>query len=293
VKGISLYGAVAELHKLGHLKNIHRFAGSSAGAIMATALACRMPLEKLETIIVGTDFKEFMDDNWGYVKDTYRLIHNFGWYKGDRLHEWMKETLSQHTGLPDITFKECYDLYRTELVVTGTNVNEAVTEYYHHTTTPDMPLSLAVRISASIPFFFQCVRRGDDILVDGGTLNNYPIWVFKPEGGLCKSMGDAEYNEKTLGLKMMSQDEKKDNIVIHKDDDIENIMEYTKSLMKCILIEVERAHIRKGYWKNTIAIPTFDVRATDFDLTDETKNKLIQSGEIATIDFFTTIDFKK
>ena len=58
----------------------------------------------------------------------------------------------------------------------------------------------AVRASMAIPVFFAPVRVGDYILVDGGTLNNYPVDVAKSMGadiviGVDVSGEKSEYSE--------------------------------------------------------------------------------------------------
>ena len=48
---------------------------------------------------------------------------------------------------------------------------------------PDsFPVARALRMSCGIPFFFEPVRlkigSGDTIVVDGGVLSNFPMWIF-------------------------------------------------------------------------------------------------------------------
>ena len=43
-------------------------------------------------------------------------------------------------------------------------------------------------------------------------------------------------------------------------------------------IQIERGHIRTGYWNKTVTITTHNVNWLEFNLPDETKEKLIQEG---------------
>jgi predicted acylesterase/phospholipase RssA len=53
------------------------------------------------------------------------------------------------------TFREHYDWFRVELVVTGTNVETGKAGYFSHRTTPHLPVADAVRISMSLPIGFK------------------------------------------------------------------------------------------------------------------------------------------
>lgn len=288
IKGIAFYGAIQALHERNLLSTLSRFAGSSAGAMMAAALACRFPLSTLEAILVKTNFSSFKDDDWGIVRDIYRLFHHYGYYKGHALRDWFEGLLYQETSVDGITFDQVYQRYGTDLVITGTNLSQGITEYYHRSTTPHMKISDAVRISISLPYFFEAVQRprtdtlyghdAHDILVDGGVLNNYPIWVFAEDGSLCTQRSKAIYNPKTLGLKLMDTHERQDDQLSHEYHSIENLKEFSMALLNTMLLEVERGYVLPGYWDNTVCIPTLGVKTTDFELSDERKQALVQSG---------------
>jgi NTE family protein len=89
VKGIAYVGALQELKKRKILKNIKRVGGTSASGINAVLLALDYTLEETQEILSGLDFNNFMDDSWGVVRDTKRLIEKYGWYKGDFFRSWM------------------------------------------------------------------------------------------------------------------------------------------------------------------------------------------------------------
>ena len=46
-------------------------------------------------------------------------------------------------------------------------------------------IAKAIRISCSIPYFFEPVKMrsmdGVNVLVDGGVLSNFPMWLFDKE----------------------------------------------------------------------------------------------------------------
>ena len=60
------------------------------------------------------------------------------------------------------------------------------------------PISHALRMSCGIPFFFDPVRlnvgSGETIVVDGGVLSNFPMWIFEGING--------KKDRPVLGLKL-------------------------------------------------------------------------------------------
>lgn len=283
-RGIALGGALSYLEKYNLTNQIKRVAGSSAGAIVAGAFAVGYKGSEINAILQNTNFETFMDHHSNVFYDTcdfFRFIRDFGFFKGDVFESWYGNLLGKKTGNADITFLEIYERYGKELVVTGTCLNTSETHYYHYKKYPNMLVRKAVRISMSIPGIFAACKEPEtgNIMVDGGVLNNYPIWVF--DG---KYIGDPDVTDddvaksKTLGFKLMSSQEKDDYKLYHAHAPINNIKQYVEALINSMLIQIERAYIRPGYWEKTVPIATFNVSSFNFDLDSKTKNELIQSG---------------
>ena len=83
VKGIAYVGALKKLEEEDILQNIERVAGTSAGAMVAVLIGLGYTAEELRTILWDINFQNFLDDSWGFVRDTKRLLYDYGWYKGD------------------------------------------------------------------------------------------------------------------------------------------------------------------------------------------------------------------
>lgn len=101
IKGIAYIGAMQVLQEKGILPTIQRVGGTSAGAINATLFALGFTLPEQRTILKKLDFNNFMDDNWGLVRDTNRLIQKFGWYKGEFFHNWIAGLINKKLGNPN------------------------------------------------------------------------------------------------------------------------------------------------------------------------------------------------
>jgi NTE family protein len=72
VKGIAYVGAMKVLENKKIIKNIRRVGGTSAGAINAALFALNYSNDETREIIRNLDFNKFMDDSWGYMRDSTR-----------------------------------------------------------------------------------------------------------------------------------------------------------------------------------------------------------------------------
>ena len=313
VKGIAYVGALEVLNQRGILESIRRVGGTSAGAINALLLSLGFTLDETRQILSDLNFNNFMDDTWGIVRDTHRLIERFGWYKGDFFKGWVGDLIREKTGNEHSTFNDlrargCRDLY-----VIGTNLSTGFGEVFSYEHTPRMRVTDAVRISMSIPLFFSAVRNmREDVYVDGGMLDNYPIKVFDREKYLQKSKlkkhtripkyyreenlklaaiqpksSKFVYNKETLGFRLDSGSE----IAVFRDgaepphEKIDDFFDYAWALIKTILNAQNNKHLHSDDWHRTAYINTLGVGTTDFDLTDETKKNLVESGVKGTTDY--------
>ena len=318
VKGMAYVGAMEVLKEKGILANIERVGGTSAGAINATLFALGFSNAEQNAILKKLDFKKFMDDSWGVVRDTKRLIEEFGWYKGDFFHEWIGKQVKKKLGNADAMFMDLKAAGRPDLYVYGTNLSTTFGEVFSPEHTPGTRIADAVRTSMSIPLFFTAVRNArEDVYVDGGVLNNYPVKLFDrekyvSEEGRAKmavrtKYYDAEnkrylrrrpagspyvYNKETLGFRLDSKQE----IAVfrygaepqrHK---INDLFDYIKTLMLTLIESQGNAHLHSNDWDRTVYIDTLGVSTTDFGLSDTMKDKLKESGRKCTEHYFEWYD---
>ena len=106
-----------------------------------------------------------------------------------------------------MTFADFHQKGFRDLYVVVSNLNRRCPEVYSYLDTPDTPVADVVRISMSIPLYFQALRYDErqfgqgDLLVDGGLFDNYPAHLFDRPNF---SRGNFFYlngvNWETLGL---------------------------------------------------------------------------------------------
>jgi len=315
VKGIAYVGAMQVLQQRGILKNIHRVGGTSAGAINALLFALGFDIPSQRQILESTDFKKFMDDSFGFIRDIRRLDKLFGWFKGDFFSGWIGKLIKEKLRNEKATFQDLKEKKKPDLYMIGTNLSTGYSEVFSYERQKNMPLAAAVRISMSIPLFFAAKRYGSrkDVYVDGGVMLNYPIKLFdreryvnmKKDGGAARATkyynkenalfllnkpkrSRYVYNRQTLGMRL----DKSEEIALFrynepiKGDKIDSFTDYARSLFSAIMNAQENQHLHSDDWQRTIYINTLDVKATDFDLSDDKKEKLIQSGISGAEDYF-------
>ena len=102
VKGIAYAGALEVLKEYGILNDIVRVGGTSAGAIIGLLLVgLNYDPDEIVEILSRLDFRNFLDDTWGVIRDTERLITQCGWYKGDYCRNWLSDIIAAKSGTPN------------------------------------------------------------------------------------------------------------------------------------------------------------------------------------------------
>jgi len=127
------------------------------------------------------------------------------------------------------------------------------------------------------PDEFVRVEASEDLWIDGGVTDNYPIRVFD-------SLLGAAYDE-TLGFFLASKVEKAEfegkpvekTQSVHRE--IKNILDYSKAVIETVISSQQiSAHKQSGDIKRTIYIDHLNVSMMNFGLSLEEKNSLISSG---------------
>ena len=286
-KGICYCGALQELEKMGILEKLIRYAGSSAGAITVSLLAIGYNAKEVKDIIYSTDFEKFIDDDFGIIRDIYSIMNDYGYCSGKFFFNFIGNLIKEKTGNQDYSFKNLWDDKKKELVITGTDLNAMKTIYYCNKNTPNMPIRDAVRISMSIPFLFTPLKWNECFMIDGGTIDNYPLHVFDGAypGDPVAKLNLAEANSKTIGLKIMTPKEQ-ENYDLYPPEKINSLKQFCMSIFNTLMTANERKYLKPGYWERTIPIKCPNIPITNFNIKDEMKKKLIQNGKEAVKKYF-------
>lgn len=308
VKGSALVGTLSALANHPDPYSFHRFAGTSAGAIVAGLMAAGMSIADVGQVMEELDFSKF-EDKEGFLAHvpllgplSGLLIHE-GLFAGDFLHQWLTDTLARqgvHTWAdlrqddPDSALPP---EKRYKLVVIVSDISRGymlkLPWDYEHLLGIDPDTALvadAIRASASIPFFFRpwkmavnLAEFGHDHIVcsDGGLLSNFPMEIFDRTDGKPSRWP-------TLGVKLSPQ-----TTVRSEDWSPDNSnLQLAKSLLSTMLNAHEHQYLSDPRTvSRTIFVDTSKFRATDFHLNLADKELLFKEGLDAGTKFLSTWDW--
>lgn len=310
-KLITSIGALRVLEEKDILKNIKKYAGSSAGAIIVTLLNIGYTPDEIENTVFSQGSKLVKDS---FYKLPFHLLFNYGLYNCINMVKYIQLLFIKKGFDQDITFTKLYEETEKILVLTGTSLNVMDTFYFNYHTVPNMKVIDALRISISIPLYFTSVEYIIDskkhIFVDGGVLNNFPLYYFDivddigkyilnskdliKQRDLIKNTGCIDCSN-TLGIMYLDSGEKKNiNDFYQGFNVINNISDYFSALLDTVLNKIQQDNFRnpitgvkENFFNRTICIPMpFNVSAVNFDLPKEQKDLLIKAGEDAANEYF-------
>jgi NTE family protein len=306
VKGIGLAGACAVLEEHGYKPQ--NVAGTSAGAITAALIAAGYTADELREIVFAMNFLEFRDRAWEdripLAGRSVSVLKDLGVYEGKVFESWIRGLLAGKgvTTFADLVSDEYGDdpRYRFRLQVIASDVTT-----HRLLVLPrdagelgfepeELDVASAVRMSMSIPIFFEpsCITnaktRREHVIVDGGMLSNYPVWLYDSEG---------EPDWPTFGLLLVEQDPKTPIGEPPPEPErtprgFSGLIKYVRAMAHTMMEAHDRLYVEKANFARTIPIPTLGVGTTEFGISDERKEVLYQSGRDAAAAFLETWDFE-
>jgi NTE family protein len=303
IRGIAYSGAINELEQKGILKNIKRVGGTSAGAITALLLTLGYSSGEIANIVSSTSFKKFNDGRFFFLGGFHRLRKYYGWYRGKRFERWLTELIGSKTGNRDISFAELHLQGTKDLFVTGTSLNKQKLIVFSYENYPQMKVKDAVRISMSIPLYFEAVfidstgkvvphprrKTGLDIMLDGGFIANFPISIFD-SSKYVKSSATNEFrvNNKTIGFRIDSDAQIENDTGNNglASMQVTNFTEYLTAFYTLILENLNRQTLTGEDWKRTVSISDGAIGPRIRKLKKGEVNILVQNGKASTEKYF-------
>jgi NTE family protein len=298
IRGIAYVGALEVLDESNILPGIARVAGTSAGAIAALTVSLGYKPSEIEKIIYDTKIQKFNDGKFFFIGGINRMNQKYGWYRGEAFSKWLGQIIKAKTGKIDITFRELHDQGYKDLYVTGTSLNRQRLVVFSYENYPDMKVKDAVRISMSIPLYFEAVcidslghvqdiktARGNyDIMVDGGFTGNFPITLFD---SVVKDSTTVKSNPQTMGLRL-DTDEQIDYDRNGKGlapMSVEKFNDYIGAFYTYVIENLNRSTLTPADWKRTVSISTGGIGPKIRKLSVNEKEVLMGNGRKAMKEF--------
>ncbi len=271
IKGFALIGAYQAIEEKGFA--FKRMAGTSAGSLIASLIAAGYTSGEIIDLMEELNLSDFLDQRKALLPTPlakWLLIYwRLGLYKGDMLEKWIYQKL-RAKGI--VTFQNlpqgrlriiASDLTNGRIMVLPDDLER------YGINPASFSVAKAVRMSCSLPYFFEPVRlkdyQGNSIVVDGGVLSNFPIWLFDEEIKLKK--------RPVLGIRLSGSSQNQ------KQNKINNAIDMFGALFETMKNAHDARYISRRHEKNIIFIPIDSGLTTEFGLTDEKKLELIQLGK--------------
>jgi NTE family protein len=199
VKGLALAGALCGFaeHPTKPITTWRNVAGASAGAIIACYLATGHDAAQMLDLMRKTKFGSFADfPLHSKLLGGVDLLVEHGMARGDAFEHWFDEVLEGATfaavrkpprngEAPDWWLKLiAVDVTNRRLLVLPDDLVDYRQPKSSTLIDPDtFRISRAARMSMSIPYFFRPIELAykdgsTAVIVDGGTLSNFPVWLF-------------------------------------------------------------------------------------------------------------------
>ena len=256
VSGILYAGVFKALDELDILKNIKTIIGVSAGTLYSF-----MYLMGYNTNEIVKFAETFNGSKITSVKnfDTIsfdKVLIEYGLDNGESFKKVFNKIAKQKNINPEITLLEFYNINKIKFVIGATNIDKFEEVYFSYESTPNVKLFDALRASISIPIYFTPVKINNELYVDGGCMNNFPI-------NYCENNID-----KTIAVIIINPVGKLKN---------NNFINYFINILKSMSYGWQKALMR-GYSGKYIEIKSGVNNIFNFALEYEEKKRLIKLG---------------
>lgn len=292
IRGIAYCGVVQEMESKQMMAAIEKVGGTSSGAIVALTIALGYSGKEIESIISQTNFKKLNDGKYFFIGGINRMNKYYGWYRGKKVEQWLKKIIKEKTGDENISFEQMHQQGFKDLYITGTCLNKMKPVLFSYETYPKMKVKDALRISISIPLYFEPIymdsagnvfnrpkqKQGLDMMMDGGFLENFPIHIFDNPGP----------DPHTIGFRIDhgSQIENDKASRTLAEIPINNLKEYFRAFYTITMENLNRQRLTSEDWQRTVSISDGDVRPRLRKLSKEEVTILIENGRKAVKDRF-------
>ncbi len=280
------------------------------------ASATRDLLRRIDLPFLPEVLEEQLDDRlaaWLTAQPSLRHVFSFiergGWYAADGFLEWLRRRLDtgvDAAGQPRrysaLTLAEFFAQTRRDLTLVAADTTAAEMLVLNHRTAPDLPLVWAVRMSMSVPLLWQeviwqpewgryAVRPGREremaghAIVDGGLLSNFPIELFVSRDATVTKVMGPSVSQRVLGLLIdetmpvpgaEAAPPPTDGLAIGQFRTVQRLA----GLMNTALSARDKMVV-DALEKHVVRLPAKGYGTTEFDMTDDRRDKLVEAGREA------------
>lgn len=243
-------GAIKALDKLGF--EIDSITGVSGGAIIASLIASNYSINE-----ILDEIKNYLPND--ILDPSFWPFDNYGFIKGEKLEKILRKKLLSHFRYTSIP-----------LNIVAVNINKRCKEIFSTKWTPDICIAEAVRASISIPGIFKAKKILNDLYVDGGIADNFPLDIYNEDKEVLP----------VIGLNICNK-----NPDSHKREEVGGIKNYISNIVESIVNvnSVEQIEDSKNAEVINLIVPR---RSLDFNIDKNKMDAIITEGYISVINYF-------
>ena len=259
-KGFLTIGAIKLLFENNIISKIKYFYGTSFGSIISLLLCLGWDCDDILKFTINFPIECIVEYNLDMLIESYGLIPK------DNFEILFKKIIRYKNYDENITFKELYDKTSKELNLITYSLKNNSSNLLNHINTPDLKIWEGLYMTAALPMLLSPYEYNNDIFIDGGIVENFPINRVKPEN-INKMIGIY------INTKINNLDKIKTKLI---DKNILNSIEYSFELIKVFLNTSRYQNLQ--YNCINIIHDYNDVNTTDISINSAYREKLIDMG---------------
>jgi len=216
------------------------------------------------------------------------MIYEYGFFLGEKARHMFNEFIEKKSGIKNCTFKQFYEEFNVDLVVTSVCLNSNEVFYFRNNEKwQDLCVADAVRMSMGIPFLFKPVMfeevdgetkpftnnfHNARFMVDGGIEDNFPIRAFnEPKSDIL--------NPRILGFTL--EPESKTTTT-----EIPNLVDYIDNALYIFLKNATELQIKHPAEKDqVVGLDTGNISIFDFNFA-QMPDDIVKKARKRTLEYF-------
>jgi NTE family protein len=259
--------------------------------------------EKLDNLLVDSLVAK------SSLRSVFSFIERGGWYSADNFLTWLRQRLDSGTykGKPrqfsHLTLAQFHAQTHVDLSLIASDTQDELMLVLNHRTAPDVPVVWAVRMSMSVPLLWAEVvwqkewgnYRGRDLtdhpIVDGGLLSNFPIELFVSREPLVTSVMGPNDSQSVLGLLIdetlpvagaeMPPVQQARQVQLSELRTVQRLNRLINTTL-----DAHDKMVIDAFEKLVVHLPAKGYGITEFDMSDERRNLLVNAGNEAMEAYF-------
>lgn len=223
MKGLLYIGTLQLLSELNILNKIKFYYGTSVGGILLTCINLGWDINDILKFSIKFPLDCLIDLNIDNLGEIYGLVPHEN-------YEILFKKVISYKGHPEnITFEELYKSTNKELNLITYSIKHNKCIALNYQTTPNLQLWKALHATSSLPILVPPLEINDDIYIDGGITENFPIDRVK-----------LENKNKMIGICSTPYKTDWDNILKNiNNKNIINYFEYSIEILKILYYNAE------------------------------------------------------